>query len=117
MFDEETELEIIKRRGMIVWIYSLKQIKQLRRFGYIHYISKKMKYVLLYVDDEDSELVKEKLEKLFFVRQVDFSYRPDIDMDFNDRLGKKYRSVEEEEPFEFDEDNTSIKLAEFDEII
>lgn len=99
-----------KRRALIVWVYSLKQLKNLRRHGLIHYVSNRMKYVVLYVNEEDVELAEEKIGKLHFVRKVERSYRPDIAMNFADRIGKKeaYQFVDEE----FDIENTQIRLAE-----
>ncbi|MEH7391661.1 DUF2129 domain-containing protein, partial [Bacillus sp. JJ1474] len=35
-----------QRQGIIVWLYSLKQAKMLRRFGNVHYVSKRLKYVV-----------------------------------------------------------------------
>ncbi len=34
------------RQGVSVWLTSLKFARQLRRFGHVHYVSKKMKYVI-----------------------------------------------------------------------
>ena len=39
-----------KRQGMVVWLHSLKQSKALRKFGNVHYISRKMKYAVIYCD-------------------------------------------------------------------
>ena len=112
MLDKENynTLEVVPRRGLIVWVYSLKQLKNLRRFGYVHHVSKKMKYVVLYIDDENTEETVERLEKQFFVRSVDISMRPDINMNFDNRLGNKTSS---EELVEFEEQNTEIVLADF----
>ncbi|MGO3733308.1 MAG: YlbG family protein [Vagococcus sp.] len=107
----EDLLELVPRRGLIVWVYSLKQLRNLRRFGYIHYVSKKMKYVVLYVDEEKAPEIIAKLEKQFFVRSVEPSMRPDINMNFDNRLGNK--EVIENEPLEFEEQKTEIRLAEF----
>lgn len=113
MLDNEmyNTLEITPRRGLIVWVYSLKQLKNLRRFGYVHHVSRKMKYVVLYVDDIDIETTISRIEKQFFVRSVEKSMRPDIDMNFDNRLGNK--EVKSEEPIEFEEQNTEIVLADF----
>lgn len=108
---ENNTLELVPRRGLIVWVYSLKQLKNLRRFGYVHYVSKKMKYVVLYVDDIDVETTVEKISKQFFVRRVEMSMRPDINMNFDNRLGNK--EIIEGEPLEFEEQKTEIRLAEF----
>jgi uncharacterized protein YlbG (UPF0298 family) len=91
MLDNETydTLDVTPRRGLIIWVYSLKQLKNLRRFGYVHHVSRKQKYVVLYVDDIDIETTIERIEKLFFVRSVEKSMRPDINMNFDNRLGNK----------------------------
>jgi uncharacterized protein YlbG (UPF0298 family) len=113
MLDNETydTLDVTPRRGLIIWVYSLKQLKNLRRFGYVHHVSRKQKYVVLYVDDIDIETTIERIEKLFFVRSVEKSMRPDINMNFDNRLGNK--EVKTEEPVEFEEQNTEIVLADF----
>ena len=43
---DNTEFVVQKRRGMIVWVYSLKQLKTLKRFGLIHFVSRKMMYCM-----------------------------------------------------------------------
>jgi len=50
-----------KRRGLIVWVYSLRQLKNLRRFGFVHYVSRKMKYVVMYLNEEEYESKKTKI--------------------------------------------------------
>ncbi|WDF81634.1 YlbG family protein [Lacticaseibacillus pabuli] len=69
---------IRERRGLIVWLYSMRQLKQLRHYGTIYYASKRMKYVVMYVDQEAVPELKSKLEHLRFVRKVDESARPDL---------------------------------------
>lgn len=104
-------LDVTPRRGLIVWVYSLKQLKNLRRFGYVHHVSRKQKYVVLYVDDIDVDATVDRIDKLFFVRSVEKSMRPDINMNFDNRLGNK--ETQSEEPIEFEEQNTEIVLADF----
>lgn len=106
------ELELTPRRGLIVWVYSLKQLRNLKRFGYIHYVSKKMKYAVLYVNEDSLEETIEKLNKQFFVRSVDKSFRPDINMNFTNRLENQDCH---DEPLDFEEQKTEIRLAEFDD--
>ena len=89
-----------KRRGLIVWVYSLKQLKNLRRFGLIHFVSHKMKYVVLYVNEENVDEVIQKVNRLHFVRRVEMSFRPDIEMNFADKIGTKAAYQVEEEPSE-----------------
>lgn len=110
---DKPEFEIQKRRGIIVWVYSLKQLKTLKRFGLVHYVSKKMKYVVLYVNEEMVAEVEAKLNALHFVRGVEPSYRPDVEMNFADRIGTKAAyQVKDEEELDVAEANTQIRLAE-----
>lgn len=84
--DNPKAFEIQKRRGLVVWVYSLKQLKNLRRYGFVHYVSNKMKYVILYVNEVDVQKTIDKLHRLHFVRDVEVSYHPDIDMSFGEKI-------------------------------
>ncbi|MBS6070709.1 MAG: YlbG family protein [Enterococcus avium] len=114
MVMDNTEFIMQKRRGIIVWVYSLKQLKTLKRYGLVHFVSRKMKYVVLYVNEETVEEVEEKLQTLHFVRQVERSYRPDIEMNFADRIGTKaaYQVKDDDDELDVVEANTKIRLAE-----
>ena len=61
---DNSEFEITKRRGLIVWVYSLKQLKNLKKFGLLHYVSRRMKYVVLYLNEETFEETEERIRKL-----------------------------------------------------
>ena len=110
---DNSEFEIIKRRGLIVWVYSLKQLKNLKKFGLLHYVSRRMKYVVLYLNEETFEETEERIRKLHFVRNVERSYRPDIEMNFADRIGTKAAyQVKDDDELDVVEANTKIRLAE-----
>ncbi|OLO40774.1 hypothetical protein BTR23_04690 [Alkalihalophilus pseudofirmus] len=64
------------RQGMAVWLHSLKYARQLRKFGNVHYVSKKMKYVVLYCDQENIDGLVDRLQSLHFVKKVEVSMRP-----------------------------------------
>lgn len=111
--NEEKELNIQKRRCLVVWVYSLKQLRTLKRFGLIHYVSRRMKYVVIYMNEEDIEASEAKIKGLHFVRKVERSYRPDVEMNFAEKIGTKAAyQYKEEEGFEVEELNTQIRLAE-----
>lgn len=80
------EFDIIKRQALIIWLYSTKQIRDLRKHGYVHYYSRKMKYAIMYVEKEEAEEIKDILNNYFFVRDVEYSYRDDIDMTFENAI-------------------------------
>lgn len=78
MNDFVDELNMTKRRGLIVWVYNLRQLKTLKKFGTVIYASRKMKYVLLYVDEDRIEDDLVAINKLHFVRSVEQSHRPEV---------------------------------------
>lgn len=89
------ELVINERQGIIVWVYSLKHMKTLKKQGLIHYVSKRMKYVVLYVNRSEVEALEKKLNSFHFVRKVERSYRTDINMNFDHVLEEITQKPEE----------------------
>ncbi|WP_204121482.1 MULTISPECIES: YlbG family protein [Levilactobacillus] len=75
--------EMQARQSLIVYTYSLKQTRQLKRYGTVMYVSKKMRYVVLYVDQEDVKSLTDQLSQLRFVKRVVASARPEISETFN----------------------------------
>jgi uncharacterized protein YlbG (UPF0298 family) len=71
--------ELTPRRGLIVHLRNVRQARQLRRFGIVSYISEKMKYAIIYMDDADVSVKAPLIEKLGFVRSVELSQWPDVD--------------------------------------
>jgi len=71
--------QITPRRSLIVHLNNVRQAKQLRRFGIVEYISNKMKYAVIYMNDEDIEQKKQLIDRLGFVNSVEISRWPDID--------------------------------------
>lgn len=106
------EFTMQKRRGLIVWVYSLRQLKNLRRFGFVNHVSRRMKYVVMYVNEENVEENREKIERLHFVRHVEISHRPDIEMNFAEKIGTKSAFQVTEDKDDIEERNTTIRLAE-----
>lgn len=73
---------ITKRQGLIVWFQHMKNLKQIKRYGHLLYSSKKLKYAVLYVDQNELRNVEEKLEKLSFIAKLERSYKPLVRTDF-----------------------------------
>lgn len=74
------------RRGIVVWVYSFRNLNALKKLGPIYYMSKRMNYLMMYVDEENMTETVAKIEKLHYVRSVDLSQLPDIDMTFEHAL-------------------------------
>jgi uncharacterized protein YlbG (UPF0298 family) len=71
--------EMTQRRGLIVHLRNVRQARQLRRFGIVAYISEKMKYAVVYMNDTEIAEKSPLIEKLGFVRSVEPSLWPDVD--------------------------------------
>ncbi|PLS16566.1 hypothetical protein CVD28_15900 [Bacillus sp. M6-12] len=82
------------RQGIIIYLHSLKQAKMLRRFGNIHYVSKKLKYAVLYTNMEDVETVTEKLKSYSFVKKIELSYKPFLKMEFENSKPDKAKEYD-----------------------
>ena len=91
--------EVRKRQGVFVYLYHLKQSKQLRKYGSIQYVSRKMKYVLLYLDRSQVEETVAKLKQLRYVKEVLVSKRPELPTNLDNSLGKFKLTEEDQEKF------------------
>lgn len=80
-----------KRDSLIIWLYNTKYLRVLRRYGYVHYVSKRMKYAVMYCDHGHSESVISQLDKLKFVKQIDRSPLQDVRTTY-----EKGKSIQEE---------------------
>ncbi|WP_077211411.1 YlbG family protein [Bacillus dakarensis] len=83
-----------QRQGIIVWLYSLKQAKMLRKFGNVHYVSKRLKYVVLYCNLEDTERLMEKIQSYSFVKKVEPSFKPFLKMEFENSKPDKAKEYD-----------------------
>ncbi|STO08562.1 YlbG family protein [Exiguobacterium aurantiacum] len=70
--------ELKGRIGLVVYVQSLKQVKALRRYANLYYVSKREKYAFLYTDLEGHETTVETISSLPFVESVVRSERPFI---------------------------------------
>jgi uncharacterized protein YlbG (UPF0298 family) len=77
------------RQGIIVWLYSLKHSKQLRKYGNVHYVSKRLKYAVLYCNMDEAEEMMKNLASLPFVKRVEPSYRPYVKVEFESKADKE----------------------------
>jgi uncharacterized protein YlbG (UPF0298 family) len=82
------------RQGLAVWLTSLKFARQLRRFGNVHYASKKMKYVVLYCNQDAVEDTMNKLQSFHFVRDIKPSMRPFIKTEFQNAKPDKAKEYD-----------------------
>lgn len=74
---------ITERTGLIIWVNDIKPAKNLERFGSIHYISKKMSYVVLYIFSDRLDETIKGLQRLPYVKKVERSFRNEIKTEYN----------------------------------
>lgn len=82
------ETKFNDRVGLVVWLYTKKFINKLKRYGLLHYVSKKMNYAIVYVDKNEKEKTKKILEKQHFVRKVETCFNREIAYTFDGVLNK-----------------------------
>lgn len=82
---------IKERKALIVWVTDPKAARNLDRFGSLHYISKRMKYAVLYIDAAKEEEVKTQLSRLHYVKQIEPSFRGEIKTEYEGKLPDKTR--------------------------
>jgi uncharacterized protein YlbG (UPF0298 family) len=83
-----------KRQGIIIWFQHTKNIKQLKKIGYIIYTSKKLKYAVMYVDQDKIDEIESKLLKYSFVSRVDRSYKPFIRTEYENAKPDKAKQYD-----------------------
>ncbi|TCS95014.1 YlbG family protein [Hazenella coriacea] len=79
-------MDIVERLGLAVWVKDVKAARSLGRMGNIHYVSKRLKYVYLYVDGRTADQVIHRIERLPYVQRVERSQRTNISFDFSKKL-------------------------------
>ncbi|MFK7695275.1 YlbG family protein [Paenibacillus sp. HJGM_3] len=78
-----------ERTGLIVWVNDLKSSKHLEKFGSIHYISKRMHYVVIYMNADKAEEATRAIQKYPFVKKVERSMRSEIRTEYSSNVPDK----------------------------
>ncbi|EHJ51528.1 DUF2129 domain-containing protein [Streptococcus macacae] len=71
-----------KRLGLAVYLYYNRDARKLNKYGEILYHSRRMRYLIIYLNQEQSEEVINEIKHLKFVKEVLPSYLDDIDQNF-----------------------------------
>ncbi len=112
------EFELIERQALVVWLYTLKQVKNIRKYGHVHFISNRLRYVILYVNRDEQDEIIEKLNKLHFVQKVEGSYRDDIDMTWKDAIpNRKDKDILQEKSVVEAEEDTVTGDVHYDSFL
>ncbi|HFU4059909.1 TPA: DUF2129 domain-containing protein [Streptococcus suis] len=80
-----------ERTCLTVYLHYNRDARKLNQYGDIHYHSRKLRYVLVYLDQEKAEATMQKLKKEKFVKKVLPSYIKELDQNF---VGSLWREDE-----------------------
>lgn len=83
-----------KRQGIIVWFQHRKNLKHIKKYGNLLYVSRKLRYAVLYINQDELEETMEKMLKLPFISKIDPSYRPFIKTDYENAMPDKAKQYD-----------------------
>ncbi|MCK8624722.1 DUF2129 domain-containing protein [Apilactobacillus xinyiensis] len=66
-------MNIESRSCLIVFIKSINKFKNLYKYGMVYYVSKSSNYVIMYVNTDNLENIKDTINQLNFVNKVTVS--------------------------------------------
>lgn len=84
----------IDRQAVIVWLHNTKPAKSLRKYGNVHYVSKRMKYAVVYCNQNEIAEVTEKLNSLSFVKKVEPSFKPFLKTEYENSKPDKAKEYD-----------------------
>lgn len=80
-----------ERTGYIIWVSDLKAARNLEKYGTVHYISRRMHYVVMYVNADRAEETMKNVRRLAFVKRIERSYRNEIKTEYSKDIPDKTR--------------------------
>ncbi|MBW7456774.1 YlbG family protein [Paenibacillus sepulcri] len=80
-----------ERTGYIIWVNDIKSARSLEKYGNIHYISRKMHYVVMYMNSDREEEIIRNIQRLPFVKKTERSYRNEIKTEYERNVPDKTR--------------------------
>ncbi|MNE25124.1 hypothetical protein D3C80_1184450 [compost metagenome] len=90
--DDRTEGNMFpERTGYIIWVSDLKAARNLEKYGSVHYLSRRMHYVVMYVNADRAEDTIKNIRKLSYVRKIERSYRNEIKTEYSKDTEDKTR--------------------------
>ncbi|QKG85160.1 YlbG family protein [Kroppenstedtia pulmonis] len=90
-------MKIAERLGLAVWVKDLKAARSLGRMGNVHYVSKRLKYVFLYIDGRKADQTINRIERMPLVTRVERSFRRELATEFpTEKYQQNFHSTMEE---------------------
>ncbi|MEK3787983.1 MULTISPECIES: YlbG family protein [Paenibacillus] len=72
-----------ERTGYIIWVSDVKAARNLEKYGSVHYISKRLHYVVMYMNADRAEDTLKNIRRLSYVRKVERSFRNEIKTEYS----------------------------------
>lgn len=86
------------RIGVAVYLYYNRDARKVSKFGDVYYHSRRLRYLVLYVDVVDLDEVVGYLEKQKFVKDIKVSSYKAIDQNFVGNLHQEELDIEKNSP-------------------
>lgn len=83
------------RIGLVVWLKSKRNVKRLMNFGVLHYVSSKLDYALLYVDEKNIDRIIDHIQKENYVKRVEKSFLRDLPTTYDDVLTEMQKEIDD----------------------
>lgn len=80
---------LAERTGYIIWVSDVKAARNLEKYGSVHYISRRMHYVVMYVNADRAEETMKNIRRLSYVRKIERSYRTEIKTEYSSKVPDK----------------------------
>lgn len=74
-----------KRVGIVVWLRHVRDARNLDRYGHVIYVSRRMKYAILYVNESELNAKMNQLARLPYVRKVEPSHLHEVAVDYDEK--------------------------------
>lgn len=81
-----------ERTGYIIWVSDVKAARNLDKYGTVHYISRRMHYVAMYVNTERAEETMKNIRRLAFVKRIERAYRNEIKTEYSSNGPEKTKA-------------------------
>ncbi|MGM1049940.1 Uncharacterized protein YlbG, UPF0298 family [Paenibacillus uliginis N3/975] len=80
---------LAERTGYIIWVSDVKAARNLEKYGSVHYISRRMQYVVMYVNADRADETVKNIRRLSYVRKIERSYRNEIKTEYSSNVPDK----------------------------
>ncbi|MGT2666301.1 DUF2129 domain-containing protein [Streptococcus rifensis] len=82
-----------ERKSIVVYLNYYRDVKKIKHVGDVAYVSRRGRYAVIYVDQDQVEMLVQQLSAEKFVKRVVPSYLKDLNQDFVGNLWRDSDSV------------------------